>query len=138
MNNIKSIFLSLMLLTALACSEDEDRMSPIAEVVTPANGTHYYRGENIFLNAVFSDDNSGLKKCSIDVVGLKALKGWDDPWTPETEVIDLAGLNKEVKDHIIFNGAIPLDIMSGNYVLNFRVEDQEGNLAQFSRQIYIE
>lgn len=138
MNYIKTILIGLMVVTAMSCSKDEDRTSPVADITTPANGAHFYRGENIFLNAIFTDDESGLKECSIGLVSLKALKGWDDPWMPEVETIALSGLEKEVSDHIIFNAAIPMDIMSGSYVLNFKVVDAEGNLSQYSKEIYVE
>lgn len=138
MNYIKTMVIGLMLIATLACSKDEDRTSPIAEIITPANGTQYYRGENIFLNAVFSDDDSGLKECSIDLVRIKGLKGWEDPWQPEIHTITLSGLEKKVNDHIIFNASIPFDVMSGFYVMNFKVVDMAGNLSQFSKEIYVE
>ncbi|TRX66534.1 DUF4625 domain-containing protein [Carboxylicivirga sp. M1479] len=129
--------LALLLMVATACEKEKDTISPIVDMETPAIGQKYYRGEIIKLNAHFSDEGgSGLKECALQIHSV--LKGWDDAWIPDEEIVQLSGSSMTVKDHIVFNGEIPYDIMSGAYVISVRVSDRDGNLTQFSRNIEIE
>ncbi len=127
------LFLSL----TASCEKEGDKESPIASIETPTIGQKYYRGEVIYLNALFTD-NEGLARCEISMASTKSTYGWDDPWMPETDVIQLSGQKQQIEQYLVFNGPIPLDIMSSAYVINIRVFDGAGNMTHYSRNIEIE
>ncbi|WP_430817248.1 DUF4625 domain-containing protein [Carboxylicivirga sp. RSCT41] len=138
MKQFKCIIAALALLLMVSgCENDNDTISPSVEMETPAIGQKYFRGQIIYLNAHFSDEGgSGLKEC---VLGISpVLKGWDDPWRPDEEIVEISGSTQTLENYIVFNGEIPYDIMSGSYVISVRVTDNNGNLTQFSRNIEIE
>lgn len=137
-SSIKALLVVLIVVLSTNCTKDEDRTSPLVDIATPAIAADYIRGGNIYFNAIFTDDDSGLKECIVSLSHLKATRGWEDPWMPEEEIISLSGKKQELDQHIIFNQSIPFDVMSGYYVLNIRVVDNAGNISQYSRNFNIE
>jgi len=140
---IKKWFTIIPLLVALAlvsCSKDDpvkDITKPTAVISNPVEGSIFQRGASIILDATFMDDHM-LASCDVSIVSLKALKGFDDPWMPNVDVIILEGEEDEVTAHQVFKQAIPMDIMSGEYSLTFKVVDEAGNYTDYPVNITIE
>ena len=130
------VLMAMMINGLLSCQKEGDSESPMAEITTPEISQEYFRGTVIYLNGLFTD-NEALDRCEVNMASAKSTYGWDDPWQPETEVIALEGTAHELNDHLLFNGTIPLDIMSAPYVINIRVFDKAGNMSNYSRQIVI-
>ena len=85
-----------------------------------------------------SFDDHMLASCDVSIVSLKSLKGFDDPWMPNVDMIMLEGEEDEVTAHQVFKQAIPMDIMSGEYSLTFKVVDEAGNYTDYPVNITIE
>lgn len=136
LSNCIFLVIAIVVVFLTSCEEEGDKQSPIVDMNTPSIGQSYQRSGFIRLNANFTDEGgSGLKECILEISPV--LKGWDTPWAPKAEVVLLQGNTHSIEDHIIFNGEIPYNIMSGEYVIGVRVTDNEGNLTQFSRNITI-
>lgn len=120
-----------------SCEKEGDTESPIATITTPEIGQKYYRGGVIYLNALITD-NEGLDRCEVSMASTKSTFGWDDPWEPETDVIQLNGSEHQIEEYLLFNGPIPIDVMSAAYVINIRIFDAAGNMTHYSRNIEIE
>ena len=130
----------LVALVLIGCSKDssfKDVTKPTAVIINPVNKTIFKRGASIILDATFLDDYM-LKTCEVSLSSLKALKGFDDPWIPELDIIMIEGEEDKVASHQIFKQAIPVDIMTGDYSLIIKVVDAAGNYTEYPVDITIE
>jgi len=134
---IQLVMLLVISMLLFACEKEGDKESPIAMIETPSIGQEYSRGQVIYLNALFTD-NEGLERCEVKIGSTKSTFGWDDPWEPETEVIALSGRSFQLDKHLLFNGPIPIDIMSSTYVIQIEVFDKSGNMSNYTRNIVID
>lgn len=130
------LLLSLFAITACGDKEDIDSIAPVIQVLKPVNSDLFLRGGAIILNADVSD-NEGLKEMEISLAILKAAKGIDTPWTPDTHNIPLSGKAQQIRNIVAFS-EIPNDIMSGTYTLSIKVNDLAGNTVKTSVIITIE
>lgn len=128
---------SFLLLLA-SCSKDDptDTNVPKATFASPVDATKYDRGQSVICSAVFEDDRE-LSHVDVTISALKSLKGWDDPWQAH-ETIELSGKRMELSAYQIFGEAIPFDIMSGNYQLEFIVVDKALNYSAYTFNINVE
>lgn len=144
-NYFRSIVLCSVLTLSLlltACSGDEDEntrdlVKPTGTIIMPLEGDVFLRGSSIIFEGVFYDDVE-LAHCELTLSKLKSLKGWDIPWTPEHDLIHIQGQEDEVSAYQAFQQVIPLDIMSGEYILNAKVVDEAGNYINYNVNIKID
>lgn len=131
MKNKYLIVLMLLLPLMLACEKDknEDTTPPVADITLPIDNTLYYRGNTLMFTGYFSDDVE-LKECTFYLSqGLKATRGWDEPWKPEAQTFPLTGKEDSLVEQHLFELMIPNDIMSGDYVLTILTIDQALNYS---------
>lgn len=121
-----------------SCSDDEsaDTMPPLAIFTSPADATTYSRGQSLICNAVFEDDHE-LSHVEINVNSLNDLKGWDSPWEA-SETIELSGKQAQLDAYQLFGEAIPSEIESGPYAVEFLVVDKALNYTKYAFEIIIE
>lgn len=124
------------------CSGDDDGgakdlIKPVGTITLPVEGETFLRGASIIFEGTFSD-NVELANCELSLSKLKSLKGWDIPWVPANDMMFLQGKEDEVSAYQSFKQAIPLDIMSGDYVFNAKLVDVAGNYIVYSINITIE
>ncbi|WP_430815939.1 DUF4625 domain-containing protein [Carboxylicivirga sp. RSCT41] len=143
-NSLKFRFLYTALTLSLvltACSGDDDEavkdlIKPTGTITMPLEGETFLRGSSIIFEGTFSDDVE-LAHCELSLSKLKSLKGWDIPWTPESDLVHLQGTEDEVSAYQAFKQVIPSDIMSGDYVLNAKLVDEAGNYIVYSVNVKI-
>jgi len=131
MKNKLLIVLVFLIPLIAACEKEEvkDLVPPEANVSLPTNNTTYYRGNTLMFTGSFTDDVA-LKECTFYLSpGLKATRGWDDPWQPNAQTFPLSGKSDELIEQHLFELTIPNDIMSGNYVLKVLAVDQALNYS---------
>ncbi len=130
--------IGLVLLSA--CEKDEevkDIIKPNCSIVKPTDDALFFRGSSIIFEGYFTDDIE-LGSCELFLTTLKATKGWDDPWTPLVDRIELSGTKADISAYQVFKDIIPQDIMSGDYILNIKVSDKAGNFSMYTVNIYID
>ena len=136
-------------------NEGPDTTAPSVMITTPAEGRVYYRGRDLPLNAVFTD-NKALKNCVVTIEyfgkvqsAAASLKGVGSPWTPaksieyEQEGYPFTIALEEVKEDVVtigqmFDQAIEGACLGGNYTLTFVTSDMEGNTSEETVNIVIE
>ncbi|MBS2210166.1 DUF4625 domain-containing protein [Carboxylicivirga mesophila] len=121
-----------------SCSKDEpgDSMAPTAVFTSPLTETVYQRGQSIIVNASFEDDKE-LSHVEVSIEEAQVLKGWNTPWET-SEVIELSGKSQNLSAYELFGEAIPMDIKSGVYNLEFMVVDKQFNFANYNMVLTIE
>jgi len=121
-----------------SCSKDDptDTMAPTAVISSPQENTTFLRGQSLVCNAIF-EDNVELSHVEVSISNVSNLKGYDTPWVA-SETIELAGQKQELASYVLFNEAIPVEIMSGNYMLEFMVVDKSLNYTNYEINISIE
>lgn len=137
MKNINIRIGSLLVLLAIglfsACKKDDpDTIAPTGTFTTPVADAEFYRGHSLVCNAIFND-NEDLSHVEASIM---SLKGFDTPWEA-SERIALSGTSYKLSSYELFEGAIPMEIMSGTYVLNFKVYDKAQNKRTYSINIVI-
>ncbi|MCG8580978.1 MAG: DUF4625 domain-containing protein [Bacteroidales bacterium] len=125
-------------LFATACSDDDpaDTEAPTALIGSPVAEMVYQRGQSIIVSAGF-EDNQALSHVEVSISEASELKGWDDPWE-ETETIELSGKSQSLSSYVLFGEAIPMEIKSGSYKLEFLVVDMELNYTKYDIALTIE
>lgn len=139
--NIKSLFLiaAMSLSVFTGCSKDDEKevkdlIKPNCDLTQPTDGLVIQRGNSLIFEGYFTDDNN-LKSCEFT---LTTLKGWDVPWEPVMDIIELSGTEQNITGYQVFKETVPVEIMSGDYTLNIRVNDEAGNYNIYSVGIVID
>ncbi len=137
-SKLSTLMILVLGLMASSCSDDEikDTTDPTATFTSPIESAVYSRGQSMICNAVFEDDIE-LLMVEINIYSQKSTKGWDTPWI-YNETVYLSGKTDELSAYQIFNQDIPLDIMSGQYTLEFKVFDKTLNYSSYQFDISIE
>jgi hypothetical protein len=138
---IKKYIIGIMFLLPLlaACDKDklEDTTPPEAVVSLPTDNTIYIRGNTLMFTGEFTDDVE-LKECTFYLSqGLKASRGWDDPWEPSPQTFPLSGKEDTLVEQYLFELAIPADIKSGDYILSILTVDKALNYSTIEIPIMI-
>ena len=133
----KTLALGLLVIAMAACggSDDEgpDTQGPSVQITTPNTTDTYTRGNNLPLEATFTD-NRGLDNCEITIdyigatPGAVELKGIGTPWTPaETDKVHTIKFNdvttKDVDEEQLFEMPIEAACLGGVYRLTFVISD---------------
>jgi hypothetical protein len=137
------IFLLITLLFS-SCGEDaeeiiEDLNGPLGVVTKPSVGQKFSKGDLVLLSATFSDDKE-LKECSISL-GYSGNKGASvvlPAWEPEAVVISLNNKEITITDRTLFGGAIPTEILTGEYSVTITITDKSGKSKSYVVDIVIE
>lgn len=137
MKNINIRIGLVLVVMAFVClssckKDDPDTTAPTATFTMPVEETEYYRGHSLICNAIFSD-NQDLSHVEVSIMNLK---GFDSPWEA-TERIALSGTSYKLNSYELFEGGIPMEIMSGAYVLDFKLFDKAQNKRTYSINIVI-
>ncbi|MBS2210162.1 DUF4625 domain-containing protein [Carboxylicivirga mesophila] len=130
--------LATCFLLMVSCSKDDpaDTTAPMASFSSPVEATKYVRGQSLICNAVF-EDNDELSHVDISISSLKSLKGYNDPWLA-SESVELTGKTSELSAYQVFGEAIPFEIMSGEYMLEFTVFDKALNYSTYKFNVTVE
>lgn len=130
--NFKCLLALVFLLPYLtSCQKDEteDTTPPEAIISLPTDNTVYYRGNTLMFTGHFTDDIE-LKECTFYLAqGLKATRGWDEPWEPDPQTFPLSGKEDSLVEQHLFQLTIPGDIMAGNYILRVLTVDMTLNYS---------
>nr|WP_319399743.1 DUF4625 domain-containing protein [uncultured Carboxylicivirga sp.] len=139
LRNLIVLAMGLLLLEACGKEDIADTTAPEAFITAPVANTKYYRGNTLYLNAVFTDDTA-LKECAVYLTPQqsKNAKGWDSPWKPDDHIFPLSGKEDKLENKYLFEPTIPLNIMSGEYKLVIVTSDQSLNYSQTEIPIYIQ
>lgn len=134
MNNRLTILLSTLfsVLVLISCGKDDDNKDiedPTVQITSPVEDAIYLRGNTLYLNASFTD-NEELQKCTVELTqNLKSTKGWDQLWQPEPVTFALSGKSDEIVDQYLFQSTIPSNIMSTDYMVRVIVSDRALNFT---------
>lgn len=142
MNNRLSILLTTLfsILVLVSCGKDDEKKdteAPSAVISSPEDNMLYFRGNTLYLNATFSD-NEELSECTVYLTqNLKAAMGWDQLWTPDEVTFPLSGTSYEIVDQFLFEPTIPSAIMATDYMVKVVVSDKALNFTTIEIPISI-
>ncbi|WP_068474449.1 DUF4625 domain-containing protein [Saccharicrinis aurantiacus] len=134
---LTALFSILVLVSCGKDDEKKDEQAPSAIITSPENNALYLRGNTLYLNATFTD-NEALNECTVYLTqNLKSAMGWDELWTPDEVTFPLSGTTDEIVDQFLFEATIPSDIMSTDYMVKVVVSDKALNFTTIEIPISI-
>ncbi len=105
-----------------------DQENPQMSISAPIEKTVIYKGEEILLTGTFTDDVD-LKELVITLISPSTAKstfGIENPWEPESEIIELSGMKQDINAKVLFDETVPVDCTSGAYIVSILLKDASG------------
>lgn len=139
-----NILVIALLLIACSNSKKEDpqpvdESAPLMNITSPLTGVSMSKGAFLILEGSFEDDME-LKELKVSLsppAEVKAVKGIEDPWTPASEIIPLTGKKQIIEAYKLFDEAVPLDCLSGTYILLLELVDAKDKVTSQTIDIVV-